>query len=98
MTISTEKKNESVILKIEGRLDTTTAPLLENTVNELSAETKHLILDMHGVEYISSAGLRVLLGAQKKMNKIGNMKLIGVCDAVMEILEMTGFVDILMIE
>ena len=98
MTISTEKKNESVILKIEGRLDTTTAPSLENTVNELSAETKHLILDMHGVEYISSAGLRVLLGAQKKMNKIGNMKLIGVCDAVMEILEMTGFVDILMIE
>lgn len=98
MTISTEKNNESVILKIEGRLDTTTAPLLENTVNELSAETKHLILDMHGVEYISSAGLRVLLGAQKKMNKIGNMKLIGVCDAVMEILEMTGFVDILMIE
>ncbi len=98
MTISTEKNNGSVILKIEGRLDTTTAPLLENTVNELSAETKHLILDMHGVEYISSAGLRVLLGAQKKMNKIGNMKLIGVCDAVMEILEMTGFVDILMIE
>ena len=98
MTISTEKNNESVILKIEGRLDTTTAPLLENTVNELSAETKHLILDIHGVEYISSAGLRVLLGAQKKMNKIGNMKLIGVCDAVMEILEMTGFVDILMIE
>jgi anti-sigma B factor antagonist len=98
MTINIEKSNETVTLKIEGRLDTITAPDLEKTVNGLPEETKDLVLDMNRLEYISSAGLRVLLGAQKKMNKIGTMKLVGVCDAVMEILEMTGFADILVIE
>lgn len=98
MTIQTEKNQEAVTLTIEGRMDTTTAPILEKTVCELPADTKDLILDMAKLEYISSAGLRVLLGAQKKMNKIGTMKLVGVCDAVMEVLEMTGFADILVIE
>ena len=59
---------------------------------------ENLILDFKGIEYISSAGLRVLLGAQKKMQRIGSMKLINVCEDVMEILEMTGFADILRIE
>lgn len=98
MTIKLEKKGESATLTLEGRLDTTTAPTLEANINQLDAGVKDLILDMTGVAYISSAGLRVLLAAQKKMNKIGTMKLIGVCDTVMEVFEMTGFADILVIE
>ena len=60
--------------------------------------TKNLILDIKGLEYISSAGLRVLLGAQKKLQKIGSMKVTNVCEEVMEVFEMTGFADILTIE
>jgi anti-sigma B factor antagonist len=98
MTIETEKKSEAAILKIAGRVDTTTAPALEEAIEQLDADVKDLQLDMTGVEYISSAGLRVLLAAQKKMQKIGTMKLTGVCDSVMEVFEMTGFADILVIE
>lgn len=98
MTITTEKNGEAILLKIEGRLDTTTAPELEKAISEMPESTKDLVLDMNALEYISSAGLRVLLAAQKKMNKIGTMKLVGVCDAVMEVFEMTGFADILTIE
>ena len=98
MTITTEKNGEAILLKIEGRLDTTTAPEIEKAIYEMPESTKDLVLDMNALEYISSAGLRVLLAAQKKMNKIGTMKLVGVCDAVMEVFEMTGFADILTIE
>lgn len=97
MTINTEKKEAAVTLHISGRLDTTTAPELENAVNAMPDDTKELTLDMAEVTYISSAGLRVLLGAQKKMNRIGSMKLTGVCEPVMEVLEITGFADILTI-
>jgi anti-sigma B factor antagonist len=98
MTISTEKENGRVTLRIEGRLDTTTAPELEKIISEISADVQELIMDMSNLVYVSSAGLRVLLSAQKKMNKIGMMKLIGVCEDVMEVFEMTGFSDILTIE
>ncbi|MCI6421446.1 MAG: STAS domain-containing protein [Blautia sp.] len=98
MTINTEKNNETLTLKIEGRLDTTTAPVLEQTIQEEADAVKDLILDMEKLNYISSAGLRVLLATQKKMNKIGTLRLINVCDAVMEVFEMTGFADILVIE
>lgn len=98
MTIYKETKNTSVTLRLEGRLDTTTAPMLEAEISKLPADTGELVLDMHTVEYISSAGLRVLLGAQKKMTPSGSMKLIHVCETVMEVLEMTGFADILTIE
>ena len=98
MTINKEKNNGIFTLKIEGRLDTVTAPELEKVVNEETDDVRELILDMKELEYISSAGLRVLLAAQKKMNKQGIMKLTGVCDAVMEVFEMTGFADILTIE
>ena len=98
MTINKEKNNGILTLAIEGRLDTVTAPELEKVVNEETADVRELILDMKGLEYISSAGLRVLLAAQKKMNKQGAMKLTAVCDAVMEVFEMTGFADILTIE
>ena len=98
MTINTEKNNNQLTLKIEGRLDTTTAPSLEKLINELPADVNDLVFDMNDLAYVSSAGLRVLLSAQKKMNKLGKMKLTGVCEEVMEVFEMTGFSDILDIE
>lgn len=98
MTIDIKRNQEETIIEIVGRLDTTTASALDKTINEDIGETKNLVLDVKGMEYISSAGLRVLLATQKKMQKIGSMKLINVCEAVMEVLEMTGFADILVIE
>ena len=98
MTIEIKKNAEATIIEIVGRLDTITAPDLEKTINEDIGDAKNIILDVKGMEYISSAGLRVLLGAQKKMQKIGTMKVINVCEEVMEVFEMTGFADILVIE
>ena len=98
MTIEIKKNAEETVIKIVGRLDTITAPELDRTINEDISDVKNLVLDIKGLEYISSAGLRVLLGAQKKMQKIGAMKLINVCAEVMEVFEMTGFSDILEIE
>ena len=98
MTIAEERNSNVLTLKIEGRLDTTTAPTLEKTINDILDGVTELILDMNQLTYVSSAGLRVLLSSQKKMNKIGTMKLIGVCEEVMEVFEMTGFSDILNIE
>ena len=98
MTIEIKRNAEETTIELVGRLDTTTAPALDKTINEDIAGTKNLILDVKGLEYISSAGLRVLLGAQKKMQKIGSMKVTNVCEMVMEVFEMTGFADILVIE
>ena len=98
MTITIDKNNEATTLKIEGRLDTTTAPELENTINGEGDALEKLVLDFEKVNYISSAGLRVLLTAQKKMNVQGSMELINVSEEVMDILEMTGFADILVIK
>ena len=98
MTIEIKKNADATIIEIEGRLDTITAPALDKTINEDIGDTKNLVLDVKGMEYISSAGLRVLLSAQKKMQKIGSMKVINVCEEVMEVFEMTGFADILVIE
>lgn len=98
MTIEIKKNNQETIIEVAGRLDTITAPALDKTINEDIGDTKNLVLDVKGMEYISSAGLRVLLSAQKKMQKIGSMKVTGVCEEVMEVFEMTGFADILVIE
>ena len=98
MTIEIKRNTEETVIELVGRLDTTTAPALDKTINEDIIGTKNLVLDIKGLEYISSAGLRVLLGAQKKMQKIGSMKVKNVCEAVMEVFEMTGFADILVIE
>ena len=98
MTIELKKNAAEAVIQIVGRLDTITAPVLDKTINEELGDTKDLILDMKGLAYISSAGLRVLLGAQKKMQKIGSMKVINVCEEVMDVFEMTGFADILVIE
>ena len=98
MTIEIKKNTENTIIKLAGRLDTTTAPALDKTINEDISDTKHLVLDVKELEYISSAGLRVLLSAQKKMQKLGSMKVTHVREEVMEVFEMTGFADILTIE
>ena len=98
MTMEIKKNAETTVIEVVGRLDTTSAPALEKAINEDIGDAKKLVLDLKGVQYISSAGLRVLLGAQKKMQKIGSMKVTNVCEAVMEVLEMTGFADILVIE
>ena len=98
MMIEIKKNVENTTIEIVGRLDTTTAPSLEKMLNEDIGESKNLIFDFKGLEYISSAGLRVLLSAQKRMQKIGSMKVINVCEEVMEVFEITGFADILTIE
>ena len=98
MTIEIKRNADEAIIKIVGRLDTTTAPALDKTINEDVADVKNLVLDVKELEYISSAGLRVLLAAQKIMNKQGEMIVKNVNETISEIFEVTGFVDILTIE
>ena len=98
MTIEIVKGKEAIVLLISGRLDTNTAPVLEKTIREDVMENAALVLDMKELEYISSAGLRVLLSAQKRMQRNGAMKLIHVSQMVKEIFELTGFMDVLDIE
>ena len=96
MLHNVERDFELVTLEITGRLDTTTAPNLESVVSELSKDTKELIFDMSGVEYISSAGIRVLLGAYKKMNlNKGKTRIEKANDMVREVFEMTGLSEVL---
>ena len=98
MTIEKKLGNESATLIVSGRLDTQTAPELENELDSVLAEIKELIFDFANLEYVSSAGLRVILKAQKAMNAQGSMKLTGVNDSIMEVFDITGFLDILTIE
>ena len=98
MTINKNAKGTQTTLEIIGRLDTTTAPELEAAVVGCMADTQALVLDFKGLEYISSAGLRVLLKAQKSMAKKGSMKVLNVNETIMEVFEITGFSDILTIE
>ena len=98
MKIEIKKNTNETIIEISGRLDTITAPALDKTISEDLGNTTNLILDIKELEYISSAGLRIILSAQKKMQKIGSMKITNVCEEIMEVLEMTGFTNILTIE
>ena len=98
MNIEKKLNGETVTLVIAGRLDTQTAPELEKEIDGVVSNLKELIFDMTGLEYVSSAGLRVILKAQKIMNAQGSMKLIGVNDSIMEVFDITGFLDILTIE
>lgn len=98
MTVNLKKEADKTVVEIVGRLDTMTAPILEKALKEEVGEAFNIVLDMNNLDYISSAGLRVLLGAQKKFQKLGSMKLIGVHDEVMEVFDITGFTDILTIE
>ncbi len=98
MTINKKKDGASLTLAIEGRLDTITAPDLEAVLKEELDGVCELTFDFTALSYISSAGLRVLLSAQKRMNAQGTMKVTGVGEIIMEIFEVTGFTDILTIE
>ena len=98
MKIDQNKNGNVLNIALEGRLDTTTAPDLDAALRASLDGVTALNLDFSGLEYISSAGLRVLLSAQKIMNKQGEMKLTNVSEPIMEIFEVTGFSDILTIE
>ena len=98
MTIEKNITGTAAALKIIGRLDTTTAPELEAVIDACAAGIKELVLDCSALEYVSSAGLRVILKAQKLMNAQGNMKLTHVNETIMEVFDITGFADILTIE
>ena len=95
LNITKSFDNDALLIALEGRLDTTTAPQLEGELREALDGADRLELDLEKLEYISSAGLRVLLSAQKLMAKKGGMTLRHVSEAIMEIFEVTGFVDIL---
>ena len=98
MTITTTKNNGCLTLELGGRLDTTTAPELEAVIKNGLEGVDSLVLDMEGLAYLSSAGLRVILAAQKQMNRQGTMTVRNVCGTIMEVFEVTGFTDILTIE
>ncbi len=98
LNINKDKKGTACTYFLEGRLDTTTAPQLEGDIKESIEGVESLVMDLSKLEYISSAGLRVLLSAQKTMNKQGSMVVRNVRDEVNEIFDVTGFADILTIE
>ena len=98
MTITREQKDRNLNIALEGRLDTLTAPELEAEFVRMLGGADALVLDFSKLEYISSAGLRVLLSAHKAMSPKGGMKIIHVNDIVREVFEVTGFIDILNIE
>ena len=98
MTINKERNESTLTLALAGRLDTVTAPELEAALKDSLEGVSALVLDLKDLEYVSSAGLRVLLAAQKMMREQGNMKLTNVNETVMEVFELTGFSQILTIE
>jgi len=98
MNIEKTTNGNELVLAIEGRLDTTTAPELESEIKASIDGVEALVLDFANLEYISSAGLRVILSAQKQMNKQGSMVIKNVSSDVLEVFEITGFTDILTIE
>lgn len=98
MTITKTQADTTLTMALEGRLDTTTAPELEAELKQSMEGITALILDMGELAYLSSAGLRVILAAQKQMNKQGSMVVRNVNETIMEVFEVTGFVDILTIE
>ncbi|MCR5136617.1 MAG: STAS domain-containing protein [Oscillospiraceae bacterium] len=98
LNIVTKQDGSALTFELEGRLDTTTAPQLEAEVKSALTGVSDLTVDMGKLEYISSAGLRVLLSTQKAMNRQGSMRVIHANETVMEIFEVTGFTDILTIE
>ncbi len=98
MNINKKAEGSTLYISLEGRLDTTTAPQLEAEINQSIGGVTLLEMDFEKLEYLSSAGLRVLLSAQKTMNKQGKMVIRHVNETIMEVFEVTGFIDILTIE
>lgn len=95
LNISKIQNGNDITILLEGRLDTITAPTFEKNIREVLSEAKTLVIDMKNLEYISSAGLRVLLSAQKVMNRQGEMIVCNANEMVMDVFEITGFIDIL---
>lgn len=98
MTIDKRQNGTELTIKLEGRLDSVTAPELETALKESIVGVTDLVFDLAGLDYVSSAGLRVLLVAQKTMNKQGDMKIVHVCEEVYEVFDITGFTDIFTVE
>ena len=98
MTIQKTRNETALTIALSGRLDTVTAPELEAVLKDALADVSEMTFDFEKLDYISSAGLRVLLSAQKTMNRQGTMKVIHVNEMILEIFEVTGFSDILTIE
>mgnify|MGYP003299416453 FL=1 len=98
MIIDKQLNGSELTLSLNGRLDTTTAPELEAVIKENITGVTNLVMDFAGLEYLSSAGLRVILSAQKTMNKQGEMVIRNVNETINEVFEITGFIDILTIE
>lgn len=98
MNIIVNKNESAVDMVLDGRLDTNTSPQLDAVIKENIAGVQELYIDMKDLKYISSAGLRVILSAQKQMNRQGKMVIRNVGEAIMDVFEVTGFVDILTIE
>lgn len=99
MTITKKTDNELLTMELDGRLDTNTAPLLDQEINNsVTSEIKKLVLDFKDLQYISSAGLRILLAAQKKMNKQGCMIIKNANEMIMDVFHVTGFIEILTVE
>ena len=97
MTIQKTKENENLTISLEGRLDTTTAPMLEDEMEHALDDVKSLTLNFEKLEYVSSAGLRVIMAAYKAMKGKGDMKITGVNEVIMEIFDVTGFSKVLTI-
>ena len=98
MTIEKQENGKELTLILAGRLDTTTAPMLETELKRSIGGVESLVLDFEALEYLSSAGLRVVLAAQKVMNRQGKMTVKNVNETIAEVFEITGFSDILTIE
>jgi anti-sigma B factor antagonist len=98
MTVTMNRNDTQLTVNIQGRLDTLTAPELEEKLEDALEGVEKLIIDLDGLEYISSAGLRVILSVIKQMDEQGEMKLKNVCSDVMDVFEVTGFIDFLNIE
>ena len=98
MTIEKIAEGKKLTIALSGRLDTTTAPKLETELKQNISGVEELVLDLAALEYLSSAGLRVLLAAQKVMNRQGSMVVRNVNETIMEIFDITGFVDVLTIQ
>jgi anti-sigma B factor antagonist len=98
LNIKQEKDGEKLTVALEGRLDTTSAPQLDKELSTLGDDVKELVFDIKYLDYVSSAGLRILLSMHKTMNARGRMVLRGANENVMEVFEVTGFANILNIE
>ena len=98
LNITMKPEGSKLTVALEGRLDTATAPQLEEQLKAQIGNVTELVLDFEALEYISSAGLRVLLSAQKIMNRQGSMKIMHVNEVIREVFDVTGFSDILTIE